>query len=81
MSNIKHKELDERDFQIIFTLAKNNMRATETAYELDIHRGTVLYRMEKIKNLTGLDPANFYDLHELVKMAEDKLRTKGRRLS
>ena len=79
MSNIKHTELNTRDFQIILKLAENNMRATETAYELDVHRGTVLYRMEKIKNLTGLDPANFFDLHKLVKMAEEKLRRKGRR--
>jgi carbohydrate diacid regulator len=70
MADIKHKPLDERDFCIILTLAKNNMRATETSYDLDVHRGTVMYRIEKIKKLTGLDPMNFYDLHELVKMAK-----------
>lgn len=79
MADIRYKCLDERDFCIILTLAKNNMRATETSYDLDVHRGTVLYRIEKIKKLTGLDPMNFYDLHELVKMANEKLRRKGRR--
>ena len=72
MANIKHTKLDGRDFRIILSLAKNNMKATEVSYELDIHRGTVLYRIEKIKSITGLDPANFYDLHELVKMVKEK---------
>lgn len=70
MANIKHKHLDERDFQIILSLAKNNLKATETSYDLDVHRGTVLYRIDKIKSITGLDPLNFYDLYKLVEMAK-----------
>ena len=79
MADIKHKPLEASDYRMILILAENNMRVTETSYELDVHRGTVLYRIEKIKKLTGLDPMNFYDLHELVKMANEKLRRKGRR--
>ena len=70
MDDIKHRPLDERDFQIILTLAKNNMKPTETSYDLDVHRGTVMYRIDKIKSITGLDPLNFYDLHKLVEMAK-----------
>lgn len=73
MADIKHKPLDERDFCIILTLAKNNMKATETSYDLDVHRGTVMYRIAKIKEITGLDPLNFYDLCKLVEMAKKEV--------
>lgn len=69
----KATEPDERDYQVILSLARNNMKATETAYELYVHRGTVLYRIEKIKKITGLDAMNFYDLVKLVDVAKDKL--------
>ena len=72
-NKIRHLPLNELDYHVILTLAKNNMRATETAYDLDVHRGTVLYRIEKIKHLTGLDPRVFYDLCELVEMARKEV--------
>lgn len=65
--------LDERDYRIILLLAENSMRATETSYALDVHRNTVLYRIGKIKRITGLDPMNFYDLHKLVEMARKEI--------
>lgn len=71
MREINYEPWDERDDQIIMCLAKNNMRATETSYDLKIHRNTVVYRLGKIKALTGLDPMNFYDLHELVRMVSN----------
>ena len=71
----KVTELDERDYQVILSLARNNMRATETAYDLHVHRGTILYRIEKIKKITGLDAMKFYDLVNLVDIANNK--TKG----
>ena len=49
------------------------MRATETAYALNLHRNSILYRIGKIKKITGLDPMNFYDLHTLVKMARREM--------
>lgn len=68
------RNANERDFEIIMTLAKNNMRATETAYDLDVHRNTVLFRIGKIKRITGLDPQNFYDLHKLVEMVRKEMQ-------
>lgn len=65
--------LDEMDFRVILFLAKNSMRATETAYDLYVHRNTVIYRIGKIKRITGLDPMNFYDLCKLVGMAQQAL--------
>lgn len=75
MTNVKRKPftavttLDERDFRVILTLAEHSMRATETAFALDVSRNTVLYRIDKIKRITGLDPMNFYDLCKLVGIA------------
>lgn len=74
MSGINYKPLDEVDAAIIMGLAENNMRATETAYDLHVHRNTVVYRVQKIKELTGLDPLNFYDLHQLVHMVEAEMK-------
>lgn len=64
-------ELTEVDFQIILALADNNMNETETARVLFMHRNTVVYHIQKIKKLTGLDAANFYDLVKLVEMARN----------
>lgn len=71
---VKAKDLDDRDCSVILSLARNNMKATETAYELYVHRGTILYRIEKIKKITGLDAMNFYDLVKLVDIANDRVR-------
>lgn len=43
----------------------NNMSLTQTSKELKIHRNTLLYRLDKIKKVTGLDPRKFNDAMEL----------------
>lgn len=42
-----------------------NMSLTQTAKELKIHRNTLLYRLDKIKKVTGFDPRKFNDAMEL----------------
>ncbi len=42
-----------------------NMSLTQTAKKLNIHRNTLLYRLSKIKKITGLDPRNFNDAVKL----------------
>src|SRR3989344_3640747 len=42
-----------------------NMSLTQTSKELSIHRNTLLYRLDKIKKVTGLDPRKFNDAMEL----------------
>jgi carbohydrate diacid regulator len=37
----------------------NNMNITDTAKKIYVHRNTLLYRLEKIKQYTGLDPRKF----------------------
>jgi len=40
-------------------LFKNNLNISKCARELFIHRNTMLFRLEKIQKLTGLNPTNF----------------------
>src|SRR5581483_11651444 len=42
-----------------------NMSLTQTSEQLSIHRNTLLYRLDKIKKVTGLDPRKFNDAMEL----------------
>ena len=58
--------LDNLDLDIILSLADNNMVVTRVAKAVFMHRNSVLYRIRRIKKLTGLDPMNFYDLHNLL---------------
>lgn len=51
----------------------SNMNATDVARAIFVHRNTVLYHLDKVKRQTGLDPRRFYDLVELVKIAQDVL--------
>lgn len=44
------------------------------SYQLS-HRNTVLYHLDKVKRQTGLDPRRFYDLVELVKIAQEVLES------
>jgi DNA-binding PucR family transcriptional regulator len=52
--------------KIILALADCKMNVSEVSRQLYMHRGTVAYQIERIKKLTGKDPLNFYDLHDLV---------------
>ena len=40
---------------------ENNLNISETARQLYIHRNTLVYRLEKIQKLTGLDVRVFED--------------------
>lgn len=64
---LKPYELDEIDKTLIFSLAKNNMNVSEVSRKLFMHRNTVVYNLERIKRLTGLNPMSFFDLVELVR--------------
>ena len=77
VNGVRHFPLNEMDFRVILTLAKYSMRATKTAYELGKHRNGILYRVEKIKRITGLDPMVFYDLCKLVEMAKKEIGDDG----
>jgi carbohydrate diacid regulator len=47
------------------------MNISKTAKKLYLHRNTITYHLNKIKETTGLDPFNFHDLVKLMKLAEE----------
>lgn len=49
------------------------MNVTDVTRAIFTHRNTVLYHLDKVKRQTGLDPRRFYDLVELVRMAQEVL--------
>jgi carbohydrate diacid regulator len=55
------KLLDSETRNIVNTFIKNNLNIAETARQLHMHRNTLLFRLEKIENATGLDLRNFED--------------------
>jgi carbohydrate diacid regulator len=60
----KKNPIDSLDSETLFTINKffeNNLNVSETARKLFVHRNTLVYRLEKIKKLTGLDLREFDD--------------------
>ena len=45
-------------FNVFF---ENNLNVSETSRKLFVHRNTLVYRLEKIKKITGLDLREFED--------------------
>jgi carbohydrate diacid regulator len=58
--------MDDLDYKIIVLLAECRMNVMEVSRRVYMHRNTVVYRLRKIRKITGKDPLNFYDLHDLV---------------
>lgn len=65
--------MNKKDAHIVMAMANHNMNVTDVARAIFAHRNTVLYHLDKVKQQTGLDPRRFYDLTELVKMAQEVL--------
>ena len=60
----KRGSIDSLDQETLFTIQKffeNNLNVSETSRKLFVHRNTLVYRLEKIKKLTGLDLREFED--------------------
>ena len=56
--------IESLDQETLFTIQKffeNNLNVSETSRKLFVHRNTLVYRLEKIKRLTGLDLREFDD--------------------
>lgn len=60
----KRGSITSLDQETLFTIQKffeNNLNVSETSRKLFVHRNTLVYRLEKIKKLTGLDLREFDD--------------------
>ncbi len=58
------KSIDALDSETILTIQKffeNNLNVSETSRQLYVHRNTLVYRLDKIQKLTGLDLRTFDD--------------------
>jgi carbohydrate diacid regulator len=54
--------LESLDEEYLFTVQKffdNNLNISETSRQMYVHRNTLVYRLEKIRKLTGLDLTKF----------------------
>ena len=61
---LKKGSIESLDQETLFTIQKffeNNLNVSETSRKLFVHRNTLVYRLEKIKRLTGLDLREFDD--------------------
>lgn len=60
----KKGSIESLDQETLFTIQKffeNNLNVSETSRKLFVHRNTLVYRLEKIKKLTGLELREFDD--------------------
>lgn len=58
----KKGSIEELDHEIIYTIQKffeNNLNVSETSRQLYVHRNTLVYRLDKIQKITGLDLREF----------------------
>ena len=55
------EELDEETLSNLEKFFDNNLNVSETSRQLFLHRNTLVYRIEKLQKVTGLDVRNFDD--------------------
>ena len=58
----KKNPIESLDQETLYTINKffeNNLNVSETSRKLFVHRNTLVYRLEKIKKITGLDLREF----------------------
>lgn len=53
------ESLDRETLMTVLSFFENNLNVSETSRKLFVHRNTLVYRLEKIRKLTGLDLREF----------------------
>ena len=64
-----NRKLTERQCEVIAALAFSGMREAAAGRKLGCSRGNICNQMRKIREKTGKDPRDFFDLHDLYEMA------------
>jgi len=70
-----YEALDPVTMDTINKFFENNLNGSETSRQLFVHRNTLVYRLDKVAKITGLDLRNFEDavLFKLADMVRDYL--------
>jgi len=73
-----YEALDRETLTTIHKFFDNNLNGSETSRQLFIHRNTLVYRLDKVQKITGLDLRNFDDavLFKLASMVRRYLERK-----
>ncbi|MCD8211732.1 MAG: helix-turn-helix domain-containing protein [Oscillospiraceae bacterium] len=79
---LKKNPISSLSPETLYTINKffeNNLNVSETARKLFVHRNTLVYRLEKIKKLTGLDLREFDDAitFKVALMVKQYLASRG----
>ena len=72
-----YEALDPETLLTIDKFFDNNLNGSETSRQLFVHRNTLVYRLDKVQKITGLDLRNFDDavLFKLASMVRKYLET------
>ncbi len=70
-----YEALDSETLLTIQKFFENNLNGSETSRQLFVHRNTLVYRLDKVQKITGLDLRNFDDavLFKLASMVRKYL--------
>jgi carbohydrate diacid regulator len=63
--NNKGKKINETLLETLKAFFDNNLSISKTAQTIYVHRNTLLYRLGRVKEITGLDPKKFDDAVQL----------------
>jgi len=61
LKDISLEHLDDETFITVSKFFENNLNVSETSRQIYIHRNTLVYRLDKLQKLTGLDLRSFDD--------------------
>ena len=64
-SDVRGKKMNETLLETLKAFFDNNLNISKTAQAIYIHRNTLLYRLRRVKEITGLDPKKFDDAVQL----------------
>ncbi len=61
LQDIKIEQFDEETLTTAIKFFENNLNVSETSRKLYIHRNTLVYRLDKLQKMIGIDLRNFDD--------------------
>ena len=63
--DVRGKKMNETLLDTLKSFFDNNLSILKTAQTIYVHRNTLLYRLRRVKEITGLDPKKFDDAVQL----------------